>query len=379
MTSPTHTGEHRPQDARPTATTTAARTPPPSAHPVLHERTLVRSLAAWQPLAGNRALAGAVAAVQRDGEEDGTGSSAEAGGLVQADQLQAMLRNIPVETPEQVSAAEKMFGNLLTVADGVAQGATGRATPIPLVAAPRNVTALVQALQQEQYDQVIASILPVIGDVALATQLVTEAALTAGIFEAGAGLSTAAMTATTAGLVAEAASPAALGLAVLVGTFMIPVEANENLAKIFFIGDLSGILTSWLWNDPTINPHAQVTDEASTEGVGAAASAAHAKAREVWAAQFRDRPERIRATRASVGEDYQVFWRTLGRALEEQLRPFPDGSAVSNINRLMRGVRLRRRERQQAEEARERAETERRQGVTYLDEQGYLWTLPGVE
>ncbi|NLG20742.1 MAG: hypothetical protein GX555_04820 [Actinomycetales bacterium] len=337
---------------------------------------------ALQRLAGNSAVSETLAAVQRDGESDAEAGAQAVDEHVGEEQLRRLLTDLPVDTPEQVSRAETVFGHVLTVLEGGASGATSGPTPIPLAAAPFNAAALVQALREGEVDKVVTAILPVVGDAALATQLITEAGVTLGAFSVEGGLSTSAVVATTAGAVAEIAGPAALAVAVMVGVFSIPSDVNEDRRKIWYIGDVSGILTSWIWADPTISPHEQLSREAPTAGffdtdLSDAVRAARVNAERVWAEQFQGRPERIRATRDQVGDDYQVFWRALGTELESQLQPSADGSAVSNINRLIRGVALRRRQRRREQEQADREERFRLYGGTIVTEDGFILQVPG--
>lgn len=337
---------------------------------------------ALQRLAGNSAVAKGLTALQRDDDNKSAAGARAVDAHVGEEQLRTLLENLPVETLEQVDMAKDVFANVLTVLEGGASGATGGGTPIPLAGAPFNAVSLVQALQRGEIDEVLNAIVPVIGDAALATQLITQAGVTMGAFSAEGGLTTASVVGTSAAAVAEIAGPAALAVAVMVGVFNIPGDVNEDLRKIFYIGDVSGILTSWIWADPTISPHAQLLGEAPTAGYfGAdltdALAAARANAHLVWSETFQDQPDRIRATRASVGDDYQVFWRALGAELESQLQPSQENSAVSNINRLIRGVGLRRRQQRREREQAEREERFRRYGGTVVTEDGLILEVPG--
>ncbi len=172
---------------------------------------------------------------------------------------------------------------------------------------------------------------------------------TSGIAQAG----------TILGLAGEAVGPLLIGVQTLIGVAGIPSDVNENLWKIYYIADVSGILTSWMFSDPTFSPHSQLHAEAQNGGyfgadLTGALREAHQKAHELWQSSYREHPERVRQARQAAGGDYQNYWRALGNILEERLHPRPSGVATARIDDLIHGIQRRREEhrrRQQQEKA----------------------------
>ncbi|ODR80590.1 hypothetical protein BG842_03985 [Haladaptatus sp. W1] len=277
-----------------------------------------------------------------------------------------------------------MTSLILSIRGGVGEGLAG--TSVPVVGAPFTAESLIQKLEQEQYEDAASDLVALAGDAATVFSLL----ITTGI-EMGA-ITSATSALAQAGVVssffAEAAGPAAIAVATMVGVLSIPGDANENLWKIFFIVDFSGILTSWIFNDNTISPHSRLLSEARTFGTDltrgvrsarrndltGAVRSARRKAEEVWRDQFQDRPERIQQARRSVGNDYRVYWRLLGALLESHLQPDPTGIASVRIDDLINWVRQRRKERQQ--NARQREESVWRRGGTIRTREGLELTIP---
>lgn len=186
------------------------------------------------------------------------------------------------------------------------------------------------------------------------------------------------------GELGAAAPMLALSVAILIAVASIPSDVNQNLWKIFYIADVSGILASWIFNDDTISPHSQLLAEARHGGyfgtdLSDSVGTARLKATEVWRSQFADNPGRVQETREAVGDDYRVFWRALGGMLESRLQPTPNGIGVSNINRLIHGVSRRREERREREEARRREEDLWRYGGVITTPDGLELVLPPEE
>ncbi|WP_139136175.1 hypothetical protein [Haladaptatus sp. W1] len=327
---------------------------------------------------------GAVRAIAKARQKSGGGTEAKKEDIG-IKELESLLRELPVATPEERSASKAAVTSLiLSIRGGVGEGLAG--TSVPVVGAPFTAESLIQKLEQEQYEDAASDLVALAGDAATVFSLL----ITTGI-EMGA-ITSATSALAQAGVVssffAEAAGPAAIAVATMVGVLSIPGDANENLWKIFFIVDFSGILTSWIFNDNTISPHSRLLSEARTFGTDltrgvrsarrndltGAVRSARRKAEEVWRDQFQDRPERIQQARRSVGNDYRVYWRLLGALLESHLQPDPTGIASVRIDDLINWVRQRRKERQQ--NARQREESVWRRGGTIRTREGLELTIP---
>jgi len=296
--------------------------------------------------------------------------------------VEALLRQLPVDTPEGRDQTGQVLTSalqLLQVRGGALEGAGARLPPV--AGLPIRVAALISQLQSERYSDVAATLIRIGGDVATTVSILTSAAVE---LEAISVTSGAAQAGVILGELGAAAPMLALSVAILIAVASIPSDVNQNLWKIFYIADVSGILASWIFNDDTISPHSQLLAEARHGGyfgtdLSDSVGTARLKATEVWRSQFADNPGRVQETREAVGDDYRVFWRALGGMLESRLQPTPNGIGVSNINRLIHGVSRRREERREREEARRREEDLWRYGGVITTPDGLELVLPPEE
>lgn len=297
-----------------------------------------------------------VPTVQRSGGDSASDDGDES---LQHEALVTLLEQIPVETPQQVNAAENMFSHVITIASDVASNAGETASQgavasgsLGLLASPLNVHSLIQVMQSGHYEEAATPIIALIGDTAMAVHVLTEAAISMGAISSTSGL---ASIGNIAGMMGGATFAFTVSAQIMIEVFSIPGDANENLWKIFFLADASGILTAWIFNDDSISPHQRLRPELRNGGLWdedltGALDAAHQRAHTLWQEEFHEQPEKIRQARQSANDNPEVFWRMMGAQMEQALRPTPNGIGVAIINDLIHDAndareRLRRQER----------------------------------
>ncbi len=236
--------------------------------------------------------------------------------------VEQLLRRIPLSTPADEDHASDMLQTFVSLRNAAFEG--GGFT-IPSTTTLFSIPALIQQLREGNYVDVAVTLIGVAGDAASAFGLLVTAGTEMGAI---AGTGALASTGVVAGMIGDAAGPAALAASVLVATFRIPSDVNENNKKLYFITDASGILASWIFNLPQINPHVRLTARARRGGyfrvdVSGACLLAHQRVQGLWQRTYRGNAGAVRAAQASAGNSWERYWRQVGSALEHGLVPLP--------------------------------------------------------
>jgi len=250
-------------------------------------------------------------------------------------EIEQLLRNVPLSSPADVSAAETMFNVFLALRNAAFEGG---GVAIPGTTTVFSIPALISQMREGNYADVAVTLISVIGDAAGAYSFLIAAGTEAGAI---AGVGATASSAVIAGMVAEAAGPAAIAAAVIVETFRIPSGASENLAKLYYITDASGILTSWMFNMPEINPHSRLSADARRGGycgvdISEHCRTAHARVQELWRRSYQGNEQARQRARNSAQNDWQRYWIQIGTALENRLAPVPRSAALGWIRNQIR-------------------------------------------
>ena len=282
--------------------------------------------------------------------------------------VEELLRQIPLSTPADESRATDLLSIAISLRNAAFEGA-GISSPIP--ASALNIPGLIGQMQAGEYTDAALTLMGIFGDAAGAYSFIVSAGIEAGAF---AGTGALASSAVVTGMVAEAAGPALIGIAVLVETLRIPANASENLAKLYYLSDASGILTSWIFDMPEMNPHNILTRRARHGGynrtdISQHCVNAHQRVHQLWQRNYRGNPGAQRAAQASASNNWETYWINTARALEARLQPFPRGSGVgvSWVRRLIRETNSRiSRDRRAAEARRRREELRRAEGGVWV-------------
>ncbi len=273
--------------------------------------------------------------------------------------VEELLRRIPLETGSDESAAVtmlQMFNALRTAAF------EGGGISLPPVMTPFVIPDLIRQMRAGDYHTAAVTLIGVAGDAASAFGFLVTVGTELGAFPAAGAMSSAGVVASAFG---EVAGPAALAAAVLVATFRVPIDVNENNKKLYFIADTSGILTSWIFNLPNINPHARLTARASRGGycrtdVSEGCRLAHERVHQLWQTTYRGHATAVRAAQASAGNSWERYWRQVGTALENRLAPLPHGVGMGWVNAEIQDANRRTRATAHAAEAARLAAARRR-------------------
>lgn len=236
--------------------------------------------------------------------------------------VEQLLRRVPLATPADESHATDMLNMFVSLRNAAFEGANAS---LPGTTSALSIPALLQQLRDGQYPSAAVSLVGFAGDAAAAYSFVVSAGIEAGAFS---GTGALASSGVAAGMLGEAAGPAALAATVLIETFSIPADTTENLRKLYFISDASGILTSWVFDVPEINPHARLLQQARTGGfartdISGICRMAHERVQHLWRRNYQGNTQSRRAARSSAGDSWQRFWRQIGTALEARLQPVP--------------------------------------------------------
>lgn len=281
--------------------------------------------------------------------------------------VEQLLRQIPLSTPGEVSRATDLLSMAISLRNAAFEGA---GVPVPVTAVV-GIPGLIDQMRQGQYADAALSLMGMFGDAAGAYSFIVSAGVEMGAF---AGTGALASSAVVAGMVAEAAGPAVLGITVLVETLRIPANASENLAKLYYLSDASGILTSWIFDMPEINPHNILMHRARQGGynrrdISQHCVNAHQRVHQLWNGNYRGDPGAQRAAQASASNNWETYWMNTARALEARLQPFPRrcGIGVSWVRNLIRETNARiSRGRRDAETRRRREELRRAEGGVWV-------------
>ena len=257
--------------------------------------------------------------------------------------IEQLLRDIPLSTPGQVSAAETMFGIFMSIRNTAFEGVLPEGVTMPGTGMVLNIPAIIDQMRSGNYADAALSLISMVGDAAGAYSFLINAGVEAGAIS---GLGATASSGVIAGMVGEAAGPAAIAAMVFVETARIPIGASENLAKLFYITDASGILTSWMFNMPAINPHERLTRQARTGGynrtdISEHCRTAHERAQQLWRRNYQGNADARRRARAAAGDNWETHWLQVARALESRLAPVPTGVGASWARRIIRETRSR--------------------------------------
>ena len=284
-------------------------------------------------------------------------------GMTSRTDVEQLLRRIPLATPANESAAQTALQIFMSLRNSAFEGLLDGGIGLPPVLTPFAIAGLVRQMRDGAYTEVALTLIGIAGDAASAFGFLVAAATELGTIPASAtGLASAGTVATALG---DAAGPAGLAATVLVATFRVPQDVSENNKKLFFIADASGILTSWIFNLPTINPHARLMARARTGGyfstdVSAGCRLAHERVHQLWQTNYRGNATAIRAARESAQNDWERYWRQVGDALERRLVPLPHGVGSGWVNSEIADATRRVRSATRAADAAREAERQRR-------------------
>jgi hypothetical protein len=248
--------------------------------------------------------------------------------------VERLLRDIPLSTPADQSAAEQTLNIFVSLRNSAFEGG---GISMPGTMTVFSVPALIGQMREGNYLDASMTLVTIAGDAAGAFSFLVTAGIEAGAIAGVGAMSSAGVV---AGLAAEAAGPAVLAAAVLIETFRIPASVSENNAKLYFISDASGILTSWMFNMPEINPHSRLLARSRTGGycrtdVSEHCRNAHERVRVLWQRTYQGNADSQRAARASARDSWEAYWTQVGAALERSLRPSPTGVGAAWIRSLI--------------------------------------------
>jgi hypothetical protein len=265
-------------------------------------------------------------------------------------QLEELLQRLPVSTPEDQEVTTTALQTFITVRNEAIESTSGLRA-LSLAGASFSIPVLIQQLQAEDYADAAQTLIGMMGEVATAYSVLMEAAVGAG---AVSGTSAAASSGVVAGMLGEAAGPAGIAIATLVAVARIPGDVSANQWKIFYIADVSGILTSWLFNRPEISPHDQLMRRSRTAGymrtnISGACREAHRHAHRFWVNQYQNNLHNRRNARSASGGEWSQYWQLLAQALDASLQPAPTGVGAAMVRGLINSTRrdIRDRQRQQ--------------------------------
>jgi len=245
--------------------------------------------------------------------------------------VEELLRRIPLATAADESNATSLLQSFYSLRNAAFEGG---GIALPPVMAPFAVVDCIRQLRAGDYASVAVTLIGLAGDAASAFGLLVTAGVQMGAFPALGAMASAGVV---AGMIAEAAGPAGLAATVLIATFNIPNDVNANNTKLYFIADASGILTSWIFNLPNINPHARLSARARRGGyfradVSEGCRLAHDRVHHLWQTTYRGNPTAVRAAQESAGNSWERYWRDVGTALEQSLAPLPHGVGLAWVN-----------------------------------------------
>lgn len=258
--------------------------------------------------------------------------------LVARKKLEDFVRSLPMSTPEDKDVSFMLIQSLVQFKGDFIDAAAGGNTLLPAVGAPFNATQVVYQLTEGNYSDAANSMVALVGDAATALSALSAAAMNAGAINS---LSTLAQLGQVAGMLAGAFPLITIAKNTLTGFLSIISDTNENFGQAYFIVDASGILTSWLFNDKSISPHAKLLPEVKEFGLyGADLSeyliSAHQSVDQFWKQNLSGNPELVKQIRAIFGNDYREVWLFLGTSMQNQLQPRPAGIAVAKIKEFIR-------------------------------------------
>ncbi|MEE4639253.1 MAG: hypothetical protein V2J42_11000 [Wenzhouxiangella sp.] len=286
--------------------------------------------------------------------------------------VERLLRDLPIETPEEVSAAESLLATALTIVNGALGGAQTSFRVMNPIADARN---LVQQMQQGRYGDASVTLISMVGSAADVVVMLVKCSPRAGVVT---GLSASSSAGVVGGMLSEAAGPAAIAAATMFEVGMIPVNVDENFRKLYFIADASGILTSWMFNLPQISPHQRLLQRARTGGyhrsnVSDACELAHRQVHRLWQRSYLGNAQARRSARRGAQDSWQTFWRQSAAGLSNRLRPVPLNAGLGWANdAISHAQRQARQQRSDAAMQSFQQRMRRAQGGVYLSD-GLFW------
>lgn len=250
------------------------------------------------------------------------------------DDVERLLRNIPLSTPAEQSQAEQTLAIFFALRNSAFEGG---GIPIPGTATVFSIPTLIGQMRNGDYFDAATTLITIAGDATGAFSFLVNAGIEAGAIAGVGAMSSAGVV---AGFVAEAAGPAAIAAAVLVETFRIPSSVSENNAKLYYLSDASGILTSWMFNMPEINPHNRLLARARTGGFSRTDLSlhcrnAHERVHQLWQRSYRGNAAARRSARAAASDNWETYWLQVAAALESRLQPSPTGVGAAWVRSLI--------------------------------------------
>ena len=254
--------------------------------------------------------------------------------------IEQLLRSVPLATPADESSASDMLQMFISLRNAAFEGV---GVEIPVVTTAFSIPALIDSLKEGNYADVAVTLISVGGDAAGTFSFLVTAGVDAGAIVGTSALASAGVM---AGMVAEAAGPAALAATVLVATFRIPSSVSENNSKLYFLSDASGILTSWMFNMPEANPHTRLMREARSGGymrtdISDQCRLAHERVQQLWRSNYQGNLEARRQARQAAHDSWEQYWLDLGRAMAQRLHPYPTGVGTLWVQGLINDTKRR--------------------------------------
>lgn len=287
--------------------------------------------------------------------------------------IEQLLRRVPLATPADESHASDMLQIFISLRNAAFEGA---GLEIPGTTTAFSIPSIISSMREGNYADAAVTLISIAGDAAAAFSFLVTAATEAGAIVGTSALASAGVA---AGMVAEAAGPAALAASVLVATFRIPSDVSENNSKLFFLSDASGILTSWMFNMPELNPHTRLMQRSRTGGyfrtdISGQCRLAHERVQQLWRSNYQTSPEARRQARQAANDSWEQYWLDIGNAIAERLHPYPTGVGTLWLRGMINEARARIRRSSSEASMREFEERQRRAAGGY-----WFRTSDGVE
>jgi hypothetical protein len=288
-----------------------------------------------------------------------------------------LLRNIPLNTPQDEFKLSDTISKYIDLRNSVFDGA---GISVPGMGLAFSIPGLIDQLRQGNYTDVAITLISIAGDVSGAFSFLVTAGIEAGTIS---GISATASAGVVSGMIAEAAGPMAVAIGVLVAIYQIPGDVSDNHSKLFYIADASGILTSWMFNIPEINPHSRLILEARTAGylgadISESCRLARRKVNQLWRSRYQGNSSAILTERQAAANNWEQYWLKIARGINQGLRPYPRTVGISMVRRIINETRRRIRRTERIEQERQRRERQRRAngGHWIRTPEGYDFFIP---
>lgn len=283
--------------------------------------------------------------------------------------IEQLLREIPLNTAAEEKKASDFFGQIIALRnEGITGTLTGTGIPVPVIGLGFSIPNLIIKLKEGNYVEIALALMGFIGDAMTTFAYLVEVAI---VMETIPGVSGMASAGVVSGM-------AALAIPVVIATGVIAyllyqtmVETTDNISKSFYITDASGILTSWMFQMPEINPHSRLEARARTAGyygadISEICRLALSKVSQLWRSHYEGNQRAIQEEKRAANNDWEQYWINIARGLEQGLRPWPDGIGLSMVVRVIRESRFLSRDAAQRARQRRLQQQQRRAAGGYV-------------